>query len=144
MASDSQSKSQTKAILLVEDDMFLSDLYSRVLRQEGYTIINAYDGNEGLECAQQKPSLILLDIMMPKLDGITALKKLKLDETTKAIPVVLLTNLGQGSVIQEAFADGAQGYLMKMRIDPYDLPKIIKPFLIDPTYTMDFQLLDLE
>lgn len=131
-------------VLLVEDELFIRELYERALSGSGFTVISASDGEEGIIKAKTMPSLILLDIMLPKLNGIEALKVLKNDPQTKNIPVVLLTNLGQESIIKNAFSIGAQGYLMKMRITPAELGEKIKPFLADPNYKMDPNTLDLE
>lgn len=131
-------------ILLIEDELFIRELYERALLSSGFNVISALDGEEGVTKAKTMPSLILLDIMLPKLNGIEALKILKNDPQTKNIPVVLLTNLGQESIIKNAFSIGAVGYLMKMRITPHELGEKIKPFLSDPNYKMDPNTLDLE
>ena len=74
-------------------------------------------------------SLILLDIRLPKLNGIDLLKMLKEDLDTKNVPVILLTNLGQESIIQEAFRLGAEGYLIKVRMKPKDVVTEVQTFL---------------
>lgn len=121
-------------ILLVEDELFVRELYERVLRQAGFEISSAVDGEEGLKLAQERPDLILLDIMLPKMNGINVLKSLKADEKTKSIPVLLLTNLGQESVIKEALRIGAKGYMMKMRLTPYEIVGHVKDFLQNPDH----------
>ncbi len=82
--------------------------------------------------------------MLPKMDGINVLKELKKNPNTKKIPVVLLTNLGQKSIIKAAFTIGAQGYLMKMSMTPYEMAEKIKPFIINPSFQMDIKELDLD
>ncbi|MDO8444125.1 MAG: response regulator [bacterium] len=83
-------------ILLVDDDITLHEMYAERLRAEGYIIVSAYDGEEALaKVYTEKPDIILLDIMMPKINGIDVMKKLQEDETTKKIPVILLTALIQ-------------------------------------------------
>jgi len=118
----------TKKILLVEDELFVRELYERVLSQAGFKVVTAIDGAAGLNSAQDRPDLILLDIMLPKIDGITVLRKLKQDKTIKGIPVILLTNLGQESVVEEAFKIGAQDYLLKIKLAPYELVETVEGF----------------
>src|SRR5438105_3880253 len=91
-----------KKLLLVEDELQISDLYQHILSQAGLKIIAAFDGEEGLKLAQTRPDLILLDIMLPKKNGMTVLHELKSNEQTKDIPVILLTNLGQADIIKTA------------------------------------------
>lgn len=133
-----------KKILLIEDELFINDLYSRSIAQDGFTILSAIDGMDGLEKAKLKPDLILLDIMLPKLNGLEVLARLKQDPTLKSIPVILLTNLGQEDVVTKAFKLGAQGYLMKMRVLPTDIVREIHKFLADPNQVMDLKSIDLE
>lgn len=117
-------------ILLFEDEPFIIDLYKRVLTQAGFEVISVTDSEEGFKITLlQKPDLILLDIMLPKLDGLEVLKKLKSDNQTKNIPVVMLTNLGQDNVINEAIRLGAAGYLIKVQLTPYELVKHVGDFL---------------
>ncbi len=126
-----------KKILLIEDDYFIYQLYTRVLRQAGFEVTSAIDGEAGIQAADNSFNLILLDIMLPKIDGINVLKKLKENPATKNIPVILLTNLGQENIIKMAFSIGAQGYLLKMSVTPYEMIERIKPFLNDPSFQMD-------
>jgi len=91
-------------ILIIEDDFFIRELYERQFTKEGYNIVSSEDGPNGLLLSsQENPDLILLDIMLPKLNGLDLLRTLKSKEETKNIPVILLTNLGQESVIKEGF-----------------------------------------
>ncbi|MBI4040074.1 response regulator [Candidatus Daviesbacteria bacterium] len=133
-----------KKILLIEDDLFIRELYERTLGRAGYQVITAPDGEAGLTQAKDKPDIILLDIMLPKINGINVLKKLKIDSDTKDIPVVLLTNLGQESIVKEAFKIGASGYLMKMHLTPYEVVSHVKDFFENPNYKMDVSNLNLE
>jgi len=133
-----------KRILLIEDDLHLRELYARVLSKAGFHITMAVDGQEGLMLIDTKPDLILLDIMMPRMNGMELLRKLKSDEKTKDLSIVLLTNLGQASIIQEAMALGARGYLMKVRLLPEELTGHVKKFLEDPTFRTDLSVLDLD
>lgn len=121
-------------ILIVEDDLFIRDLYLHVFNNSGYTVLAAKDGEEGVTAANDKqPDIILLDIMLPKLNGIEALKRLKNEDKTRQIPVIMLTNLADDNVIKEAFQSGAQGYLIKTRYSPYEMVKQIEIFLQNPT-----------
>ena len=118
-----------KKILIVEDDLFIRELYERTLTQAGYQVLPAADGDEGLKLAKDKPDLILLDIMLPKVHGIDVLKKLKQADDTKNIPIVMLTNLGQENIMEQAFKIGAAGYLVKMRFEPAELANYVREFL---------------
>ena len=122
--------SNNKRVLIVEDDFFVRDLYNRELSREGFEVSAAEDGAEGLlKAIEEKPDLILLDIMLPKMSGLDVLKTLKEKEETKEIPVVLLTNLGQDSVIREGFTLGAIGYLIKAAYTPTQIIEEVKKFL---------------
>lgn len=133
-----------KKILLIEDDHFINQLYLRVLKQAGFNTILASDGSEGISFADSSFNLILLDVMLPKIDGINVLRKLKENPSTKKVPVVLLTNLGQESVIKTAFKIGAQGYILKMSVTPYEMVEKIQQFIKDPSFQMDLKELDLD
>lgn len=126
-----------KRILLVEDEFYIRDLYRMILEPAGFQVSLAADGEEGYKLAQNLPDLILLDIMIPKLNGIMLLKKIKQDEKTKNIPVVLLTNLGQESIIKTAFAEGASGYFLKALLNPGEIVSQISRFLENPNLKMD-------
>lgn len=111
-----------KKILLMDDDTSLRQLYKLELERRGYTVIEAGDGEEGLEkVAFEKPDLILLDIMMPKLDGVATLGRLKVETTTQNIPVVMLTNFGQENLVKQSFSLGATDYLLKYKVTPAEM-----------------------
>ncbi len=117
-------------ILIVEDDLFIRELYERQLSLEGYEISTAEDGEIGLNrLAESIPDLLLLDIMLPKVSGLDLLRTIKAKEETKNIPVILLTNLGQDSVIKEGFNLGADGYLIKSAYTPDQIIEEVKKFL---------------
>jgi CheY-like chemotaxis protein len=104
-------------ILLIEDEVLILRMYEKIFSYEGFTVITAENGIDGIEKAKvNKPSLILLDIMMPKMDGLRVLELLKQEPLTQNIPVVILTNLSSDVVIKDAFAKGAAGYLVKSEI----------------------------
>jgi CheY-like chemotaxis protein len=133
-----------KWVLLVEDEIYIKDLYVRILEDAGIKVTTAEDGESGLNLAQKIPDLILLDIMLPRKNGLEVLTQLKSNVTTRSIPVILVTNLGQEDVIRHAFGIGAQGYLLKMNLEPEQLIKITQQFLADPTYKMDFNTLNFD
>lgn len=114
-------------VLLVEDDEFLSELYATKLNLEGFTVLSAADGKKGLKLAQTKhPDLVLLDIILPKLDGFEVLSALKRDAATKAIPVILLTNLSQKDEVKRGLGLGAADYLIKAHFMPSEVLQKIK------------------
>lgn len=136
---------QSKKVLLIEDEVFISDLYKRILNDAGIMVEEAFDGEQGLQKAKEEGvGVILLDIMLPGLNGIEVLRRLKSDAATSQIPVVLLTNLGQPSVVKMAFDLGAQGYLLKVKTSPAALVKCVRDFLQNPRLKVNFDTLDLD
>lgn len=119
---------QKKVILLVEDDSFLSDMYTTKFTESGYDIKPAMDGQQGLDMLTGglRPDIVLLDIVMPKMDGIELLTAIKKDEKLKNIPVVLLTNLGQETDIQKGMELGALDYLVKAHFTPSEVVKRVE------------------
>lgn len=135
-----------KKILLVEDDVFVSDIYGRELKKAGYDVTVAGDGLEGIEKTKEDQfDLILLDIMMPKKTGIDVLKEIR-TPTAKAkdTPVYLLTNLGQGSIIKQAIDIGAQGYLLKARVLPSQVLQAVNDFFEKGPMKIDLSEFGLE
>jgi CheY-like chemotaxis protein len=111
-------KHMTK-ILIVEDDPLMSRMYQKIFKFEGYEVDFASDGEEGIEKIRSgKPTLVLLDIMMPKMNGLQVLEKIKLDPETKSIPVVMLTNLAGTQDAETALAKGAVKYIIKSENEP--------------------------
>jgi CheY-like chemotaxis protein len=118
-------------ILLVEDDQSLIDIYTITFTHENFTVEVAHDGEECLQKVKTvKPDLILLDIMMPKMNGIQALEKLKLDEATKNIPVLMLSNIAESSQEARAIELGAEQYLIKSQYLPMEIVNIVKDTLL--------------
>lgn len=116
-------------VLIVEDDKFLSELISTKLTKEGFTIVLATDGESGLEQAvNEKPDIVLLDIMLPGMSGFEVLKSLKNhpDESITKIPVLILSNFGQESKVQEGLKLGAQDYLVKANFTTGEIVEKIK------------------
>lgn len=109
-----KSKDFKKRILIIEDETTLQRALMEYLMEEGFETVSAMDGAKGLELAKtQSPDLILLDIILPKMDGFAVLEGIKSDPNTKNIPVILLTNLESPEDIQKAFDKGATTYLVK-------------------------------
>jgi len=101
-------------VLFVEDEVNIAFLYARAFEQDNFSILNAYTGEEGLIMAKnEKPDFILLDIMLPGMNGLDVLKELKSSPSTMNIPVILLTNLSDDTTIKEGFAREAAGYVIK-------------------------------
>ena len=106
-----------KRILLAEDDRFLRRAEEAALKRAGFVVLAAADGEEALRMAiAEKPDLVLLDLIMPKLQGFEVLKALKADPGTATIPVVVLSNLGQDGDVQRALEGGAVAYLVKANL----------------------------
>ncbi len=119
-----------KNVLIIEDDFFVRDLYIRQFTKSGFGVSAAEDGTEGVaKVEEQKPDIILLDIMLPKLSGLEVLKRLKENPTTKPIPVILLTNLSEDQTIKDGFELGAEGYLIKSAYTPEQVVKEVAKLL---------------
>lgn len=117
-------------ILLIEDEEMLANMYETKFKNEGFNIRKALDGETGLAMAlAEKPDLILLDIILPRLDGFSVLKKLKADSKLKSVPIILLTNLGQDEDVDKGKALGADGYLVKANLTPAEVVDKIKQHL---------------
>lgn len=111
-----------KKILLVEDEPMIADMYATKFSLEGYDVVTAHDGAEGLAMAKsEKPDIILLDIIMPKLDGFATLKAIRDDASIKPAPVILLTNLGQEDDIKKGKELGADDYFVKANHPPQEI-----------------------
>lgn len=109
----------SKRILLIEDDDLIRDLYKRQLDLAGLATDGFPNGKEGLESLTKNHyDLVLLDILLPDINGLEILKKIKDDQANKELPVVLLTNLGQDEIVKQGFNLGAEGYLIKLYYTP--------------------------
>jgi CheY-like chemotaxis protein len=123
-------------ILIVEDDPLMSRLYSKVFSIEGYEVRSAPDGEEGLtQVHKEVPTIILLDVMMPKMNGLQLLEKIKADPATKKIPVIMLTNLAGQADAEKAIAMGAIKYIVKSEYEPKQIVAMVKEILAG--YTRD-------
>jgi len=119
-----------KKILIIEDDPFLSEMYAAKFGQSGFRVEMAIDGKKGLEKIKtSKPDLILLDIVLPKMDGFEILRKVKEDSQLKKIPVILLTNLGQKNEVEKGLALGADEYIIKAHFTPTAVMAKVKEVL---------------
>lgn len=114
---------QTKIkVLVVEDERMLTEMYATKFVMDGFKVEKAFDGLEGLEKAKHlKPDVILLDIIMPKLDGFAVLKQLRAEAMFENTPILLLTNLGQDDDIKKGKELGADDYFVKANHTPADV-----------------------
>ena len=113
-----------KRILIIEDDKFLRELIAKKILKEGYEVFEAADGIEGLAKTKEvKPDLILLDLILPVVDGFEVLSQLKKEPTLSSIPVIILSNLGQKEDVEKGLKLGAAGYLIKAH---FELDEIIE------------------
>lgn len=109
-------------VLLVEDDSFISKMYVTKFTLQKFNVLAAADGEEGLRLAEQEvPDIILLDIMLPKMDGWQVLEHLKINQKTKNIPVLMLTNLGAQEDIERGLELGATDYMIKAHFVPSEV-----------------------
>lgn len=113
-----------KKILLIEDDKYIFRAYKDGLEHAGFEVIGASDGSEGVsEAKDKKPDLILLDLILPIKNGFEVLEEIKMDDATKNIPVIILSNLGQESDVAKGNALGAEDYLIKSN---YSMKEVIE------------------
>jgi DNA-binding response OmpR family regulator len=119
-----------KKILIIEDDEFLRQLISKKISSEGFEVSSAIDGTDGIEKVKSvMPDLILLDLLLPTTDGYEVLSKIKADNTTKAIPVIILSNLGQQDEINKGMKLGAIDFLVKAQLTPEEIVAKVKTIL---------------
>ena len=118
---------QNKKILIVEDDISSLEILVDKFTREAFNVLQAKNGIEGLEVAlKEHPDLILLDIIMPKMDGISMIKELQEDEWGKDVPIIILTNLSDGEKVAEAIERGVQDFLVKSDWNLNDVVKKVK------------------
>ena len=117
-------------ILIVEDDKFLRDLIVQKLKKEGFAIFEAVDGEEGLKITKEKhPDIILLDLILPGLDGFEVLRRIKSDAPIAQIPVIVLSNLGQKEDMDRAMSGGAEDFMIKAHFTPGEIIAKVKSIL---------------
>lgn len=116
-----------KTVLVAEDDLLYASVYQNKLTKEGYNVVVVANGMEAVKkAAELKPDLILMDLIMPEMDGFTALEKIKSNPMTKKLKVVVTSNLGQDSDIKRAKDLGAEEYFVKANISIQELIEKIK------------------
>ncbi|MDP2910448.1 MAG: response regulator [bacterium] len=114
-------------ILIIEDDRFLRKVIAKKLSREKYQIIEAIDGEEGLRLAQlENPDLILLDLVLPQIDGFEVLERIKNNENISKIPVIILSNLGGEDKASKGLKMGAADFLVKSELNPGEIVDKIK------------------
>lgn len=126
-------QAHSRRILFIEDDRFIADMYRLKLESDGWNIDIAYDGEEGLRRAlAEPPSLILLDLLLPRLDGIEVLRRLREADTTRAIPVLILSNaLGISGRERDARELGIVDWVVKANTTPAQLSTRVAKILAD-------------
>ncbi|MDD5696774.1 MAG: response regulator [Candidatus Pacebacteria bacterium] len=112
----------SKKVLIIEDDKFLRELLGKKLAQVGYTAILAINGEEGLEKVKKdKPDIVLLDLILPGINGFEFLEKRKSDPAINSVPVIILSNLGQREDIEKGLKLGAKDFLVKAHFTPQEI-----------------------
>lgn len=119
-----------KSILLVEDDPFLIDIYQSKLKEKGFDVNVAEEGKQAWELLRKKkPDLLLLDIVLPNMDGWEIIKKIKEDARLKDLKVIILSNLGQKDEVEKGINLGAVKYMIKARFTPTEIVQEIEKIL---------------
>ncbi len=117
----------TKKILIIEDDKFLRELIVQKLVKEGYGVSKAVDGEEGLKKLKtEQPDLVLLDLILPGIDGFEVLTRRKEEPALLSIPIIILSNLGQKEDVERGLKLGAVDYLIKAHFTPREIIEKIK------------------
>jgi DNA-binding response OmpR family regulator len=119
-------------VLFVEDDPTVAQMYRLKLELDGYQVVMAKDGEEGLRLASElRPDIVFLDIRLPKLDGFSVLESLRAVEETKNVPVVILSNYGERELVERGLKLGALEYLIKSQTTPAHLSRGVEAWLRD-------------
>ena len=119
-----------KKILLVEDDPFLIDIYSTKLKDAGFEVLVSDEGEEAIgKVKEENPDLVLLDIVLPEIDGWEILRRIKSDEKLKNLKVIILSNLGQKEEVKKGMELGAVNYLIKAQYTPSQVVEEVKKAL---------------
>jgi DNA-binding response OmpR family regulator len=117
-------------ILVVEDDKFLREMISRKLEKEGYDVYQAIDGEKGEEKIKEvKPDIVLLDLILPGIDGFEVLERVKKDPEVAEVPIIILSNLGQKSEVERGLNLGAVDFLIKAHFTPAEIVRKIKEII---------------
>jgi DNA-binding response OmpR family regulator len=121
-------------ILVVEDDKFLRELLTNKIKKEGFSVVEAIDGENGLAMvAEKNPQLIVLDLLLPGIGGFEVMEKLRADSKTEKIPVIVLSNLGAQEDMDRAYSLGAKQFMIKAHHTPQEIVNQIKKVL-DESY----------
>lgn len=125
------NSSKKAKILIVEDDKFLLNIYETVFAKEGFEVQTAMNGEEGYRLAMKSlPDVMLLDIMLPGgMNGLEVLKKLKEAQSSRGIPVMIISNLSDDKTISEGMSLGASGYFTKSQFNPDDVVKNVRTII---------------
>ncbi|MGI5827928.1 MAG: response regulator [Patescibacteria group bacterium] len=119
-----------KKILIVEDDPLLVRMYQTKFIKEGYEVLTAGDGMQGLDIAQnQKPDFVIMDVMMPRLSGLELLEELRKNTETKNLPVIMLSNLSQPEQREKALQLGVKEFLLKANYTPSQIAEKVRQYL---------------
>lgn len=119
-----------KKILIIDDDPFIADMYVLKFKAEGFEVEAANDGRVGLErAAKMKPDVILLDVVMPAIDGFDVLQKLRADTSLGRPKIIFLTNFGQREDVERGTQLGADGYIIKAHFTPSEVSTKVKELL---------------
>ncbi|MFA5169415.1 MAG: response regulator [Candidatus Paceibacterota bacterium] len=119
-----------KKILLIEDDRFLRELMNKKLLSMGYDVVSASDGESGLTAIKEsKPDVVLLDLILPGINGFEVLERAKKDPETANVPVIILSNLGQSEDIEKGLKLGAKDFLVKAHFTPQEIITKLKTII---------------
>lgn len=124
-----QKASKNPLVLIIEDEQFLCNLMVKKLTKSGLKVEGRFDGETGFQTvAEKKPDIVLLDLLLPGIDGFEVLRRLKQDEGLKKIPVIILSNLGESKDIERAMQLGASAYLIKAEHSPEEVVRKVWEF----------------
>lgn len=130
VASPNLTPPVNKKVLIVEDDFFIRDLYELEARRVGYEVTSVADGDEAIQKAKEIiPDLLLIDLMLPKKDGISVIREIKTNESLKDKPCIIVTNLADPNKEQEAREAGAVAYLLKVKNQPSQVIETFRRYL---------------
>lgn len=120
-----------RSVLIIEDERFLCNLLVKKFENGGFQVIGALDGETGLkEVRERIPDVILLDLLLPGIDGFEVLRRLKKDEELRRIPVIIISNLSDKRDIEKAHKGGAAAYLVKADFSPQDILDKVRQFIV--------------
>ena len=128
--TEQKKQESSPKILIIEDDKFLRELISQKLLNEGFNVSEAVDGEAGVKkIKEEKPALVLLDLILPGIDGFEVLSRISKEPDLVSIPVIILSNLGQKDDVERGLKLGAVDYLIKAHFTPGEIIAKIKKFL---------------